>query len=325
MRRDSRPALRAGFTLIELLVSVAIVGLLASLILPALASSRETARLTGCRNNLRQVRLAHENFTDQHRTGVPYLHHPVAVSPFLERPELTATPRQGLRPDEWLSWDVWLCPSDGSAIAEAGHYSYLPSLGLGHRLSRMAAGPFTAGVITRLPSSDEARFLTAGEYVGGLTQTIVLSERLIDPVPFGIDAPNYRGDRHGTWFTAEASTEDLRTAYGVRQLCDATSDRGRFAQDLALRVGMRVVQVSSNGVTAVISGAAAVPQPRARATGRYRRADGHVLSPRADRSGLRRWTCCDGGRRRRHHRLARDEQRAAEPSGRVALAGDAVR
>lgn len=51
-----------AFTLVELLVSIAVVGILLALLIPAAQSIRESARLTQCKNNLRQVGLAALNF-----------------------------------------------------------------------------------------------------------------------------------------------------------------------------------------------------------------------------------------------------------------------
>jgi len=47
-----------GFTLIELLLVIAVIGMLAGLLTPALQSSRERARQTACKNNLHQISIA---------------------------------------------------------------------------------------------------------------------------------------------------------------------------------------------------------------------------------------------------------------------------
>lgn len=57
---------RRGFTLIELLVVIAIIAVLIALLLPAVQQARESARLSQCRNNVKQMMLAFHNYHDAH-------------------------------------------------------------------------------------------------------------------------------------------------------------------------------------------------------------------------------------------------------------------
>ncbi|MCC6233358.1 MAG: type II secretion system protein, partial [Verrucomicrobiales bacterium] len=66
---------RAAFTLVELLVVIAIVGLLASLLLPALSKAKGKARSIQCLGQLRQIGLAATLYAEDHDGELPRSQH----------------------------------------------------------------------------------------------------------------------------------------------------------------------------------------------------------------------------------------------------------
>lgn len=129
---DDRPVkcFRRGFTMIELLVVVAIIGVLAALILPAVGRARREAKKTVCLNHFRQVAGFVSMYEFEHDDLIP---DPIGGNPV--RRDLwcgTEESRQLEARNRTLNqyvtnYEMFVCPEDRGIDLEPGGVSHLPT------------------------------------------------------------------------------------------------------------------------------------------------------------------------------------------------------
>jgi Protein of unknown function (DUF1559) len=199
---------RRGFTIGELLVCIGVVGILVSLVLPAIQRSREASRRLQCANNMRQIGIALQNHEGAQRAfpragewldipfpppqPVPREHAPhvyllpyLGHEPLFRRIDLRLLALRGL--EENPTYDqanleslrtvvpIFLCPSDSSGMQERRN-SYRANIGVtGTVMNSSWDDPNAkwAGAFFPIRKS-----LSPANFRDGLSTTVGFSERL---------------------------------------------------------------------------------------------------------------------------------------------------
>jgi prepilin-type N-terminal cleavage/methylation domain-containing protein/prepilin-type processing-associated H-X9-DG protein len=229
---NSKPACsRRAFSLVELLVVIGIIGVLLSLLLPAVQQVREAANRVSCSNNLHQLGLAFHHYHDVQGAFPPAyaftsfaLPHrdvqwPVLILPYIEQAALWQKTLDAYQTDK-DSWHnpphvglatvirTYVCPSDGRLLSPitddagltAAYGSYLGVTG-----GMGVEGRNTDDGVMRLVQG-----VRISEITDGTTTTLMVGER---------PAPGFH--LNGCWYTQDdvnpawASDDDARGRIGA--------------------------------------------------------------------------------------------------------------
>ena len=238
-KRSPVAAGRGGFTLVELLVVIAIIGILISLLLPAVQSARESARRTQCTNNLKQLALGALNYEGTYKRFPPGKLRGnssrewsmfARMLPFLEQEGLYDRIPFDLAPDDQqpareAKLTGLLCPTDSRALLDPpgsivlGKSSYRGNAGadVGHwfvatpnnQSREINNGIFLAFFTKAVDKNQHQKFgITLSEILDGTSNTALFAEMAVG------DDNNQLVDPKGDWYNVAGIALTNSTSLG---------------------------------------------------------------------------------------------------------------
>jgi prepilin-type N-terminal cleavage/methylation domain-containing protein/prepilin-type processing-associated H-X9-DG protein len=99
---------KKAFTLVELLVVIAVIGILAGLLLPALAKSKDSAKSIACLNNLHQIGIGLQLYVSDNQNKLPKMDNLATNLLTSDNPPINVV----LLPYVGGNSNVFSCPSD---------------------------------------------------------------------------------------------------------------------------------------------------------------------------------------------------------------------
>ncbi len=178
--------LRNGLSLVEVIVSIAIIGLLLAILLPAIQSSREAAHRMQCVSHLKQLATATSSYASTYSVyppsgGLDQASFFVRLLPYIEQDSLFrqidfAKPMSEQRAIAERRPTILVCPSDGVATGDRFMRSYGGNMGwfVAESPTALPGQESPNGVITFLNHSP----VNPDHVFDGLSNTAMISEML---------------------------------------------------------------------------------------------------------------------------------------------------
>ena len=230
-RRSARSGLH-GFTLVELLVVIAIIGVLVGLLLPAVQSAREAARMNSCANNFKQIGLAVQTYISQQNKIPPGAIAPRSMTifpllyPYMEQQVLYDAIGTGV--------DQWGVTNNKKALVDGGPHTWWAGLSASNRKAFGSVSTYICPSRRTSPAVFDST-ATVGNFPGGLTDYAMVAVGDTGAEWWRFPDPRYLG-RHpfrvanSDWLTNESTITRWTPRDGLGWWSDGTSNQMLFGE-----------------------------------------------------------------------------------------------